>query len=70
MEKPKENIPPKKTTSPKCRFFHDWGEWEVITEGNLLRSSNDDVIGYTINQKRACNKCKYIQLTSQNENLR
>ena len=48
----------------KCKIFlfgHDWDNWEVEENGDIIRKDNE-VIGKYIIQKRQCKNCKYIEL--------
>lgn len=45
----------------KC-WFHAWGKWKDVSNGNLNSAETKGVIGKLIIQERRCQKCNRAQL--------
>jgi len=46
-----------------CTFWrHRWGKWIDVDEGVLRRSSDHQIVGYGIRQKRRCRYCNKVQI--------
>jgi hypothetical protein len=49
--------------------WHAWSKWEVSHTTDIVRSSDDAIIGYAFIQKRVCAKCGYAQYKKQEVRL-
>ena len=58
-----------------CFWSHDWGKWEIYSEGNIVVESpkfnvkieDNRVIGRFIYQQRKCQRCNFVEIDSQEQ---
>ena len=48
-----------------CRFgWHDWQNWDKFLASDIVNYVSKDVKGYQFVQRRHCNKCNKLQLST------
>ena len=46
-----------------CFIFHKWSKWQEYKSGNIVRVSDNSVLGFWMVQKRKCQDCGKEELS-------